>query len=66
MVFSEPHPPSPTLPGEADLCLELMILRVDDQQGASREALPFRNLIDSIGSWIRILLIVFSFFISAT
>jgi hypothetical protein len=64
MVFSEPHPPSPTLPGEADLCLELkMILRVDDQQGASREALPFRNLIDSIGSWIRILLIVFSFYL---
>jgi hypothetical protein len=34
-----------TLPGGADLCHELkMILHVDDQQGASREAFAIQKL----------------------
>jgi hypothetical protein len=53
---------NPTLPGKADLCHELkMILHVDDQQEHQEKLLPFRNLMDIIGSWIRILLILFSF-----
>lgn len=54
MIFAEPHPHgvqlseqtgNSTLPGEADLCHELkMILRVDDQQGASREAFSIQKL----------------------